>query len=1551
MKLNLVTGTETESLNSTTNLPTPKKEKFSFTTEELKAPNSIGPRDINPYDSMNFTDIYTDPLSKYKEYGVPTTRFFNWDEQRAKNQGTGEKWIRGLSKALVTTVGAVAENTLGVLAGVGELAFGSGYYYDNFVGHSIDKANDWMREAMPNYKTEAETNMSTGQKLGTANFWADTVMNGVGYSLGSIATMWLTGGVGVAMRGANLMSKASKSKGLYDVSKAITTGAQLADKAHKLSRAQKLLKSGNMLEMGLYMSLAEASVEAREAQKTAYDDIVKLELEKRGLSSAGGLGEDTLKDILDASYSAGNADFLLQLPVLAGTNLLMFGRQLTGFKTAVKGNADVALNSATKAVIDKTAGKGLFRTGLAKLSPAGRGASVEAFQEGWQFASKVGAVGYHTDKYFNGGAADMTDSLYQGIQETLGTQEGLEAMLVGAIVGGGVSGVTSMVEKPYAQRKKNAQYLKSILDGGYLYNAANKGQTMNMMVVALSRMEKARLAGDHKAFKDAQNDLIMYNAFEAIQTGGFDVFMEKLDDSASLNDYEFAQAFGYDPKVSIVEQTKDMANPYVSQGKTKEQIVEGLKEKFKVFKETHDQVSAAYPPADRKTGLQRMKMTEEERTAEDAVYAEKEGLRSQLILGLYGIKDRGRRLQSIQKNMQALLSSTANLVNGVPMMNGSYSLNNMPEIEGDPVKYSAKEEQDKVRNRLDSILKQLQDENADPLVVAEFLKQGQDYLSILAQNQEAVQNYNRLSTDAYFQKVFNEERVKNEKEAKQRAKDEKIKQETKEAKTTEDLENVESKEEAKGEAKVDKDAKYRKLKQEEKDATEHYLISRLQTTIEGKIQSLKKIDTSTLTPIQLKGLTTAIEILEKQLEAEKNKTGERNPEVLDDVEDIKDEDAVIIKAEEPAPRKRKVADPAQLTIEDNIPVSTLESAPQLKVQRQNTNTDTVYDNNTYKIPVDSSLNARPGEPDTVNGIPVEITLNPILGESVGKEVEFVIIENDYFVKTFKGTPTEIENTPLYIKMGDKYIGKLTISTSKERSDIVEQLKNGLPVTTSISEIFASNYNNAVLDENTGIRAFFNVKDVFGNGTTKDVLLAFTVVDKDGFSQWAVSDISPEKNQKDLPKIKSDVQSIQTGKTDQIAIVARPENVPGGQAKLFLGSTANLSAPAQEAVIDSLLNRDFDRAQEIIASSMLTEEGNYNDKFLFFTPTEMVYFSTKLRKLVRIDEIELVKALKGGTASFNTVVKDGKTFAVSGKLTTEQFNIQEDFKSFIEAKKYHISRSLGNSVSPYTSPVNPQNTYDNYQEYLFSANEVGERMLGEGHYSILSTDAIKLGESLFNNPGVLFERPDAVNESSEEITKKLNIKDFKSKEAPVAPVDPRNPANWKTGDEILITINARRKAQYKVKITKIFGNTVEYTDPDSKKTVQIIVDENGIFEKSSDEKYGILRSARLVTTEAPVAQQTSEIEKRRLEEVKTLMQDTKPVSKVKTLIDLFNLPKGAIKASNFDTIQEAIDSGIKYLKDQINAKYDAELAALKPTQQTSEVVAPKGFKDKFNKKDC
>ena len=60
--------------------------------------------DYSLYDSMNFTNIYSDDISKYQKYNVPTTRYFNWDEERAQNQGTGEKWVNGLAKAGVTTI-------------------------------------------------------------------------------------------------------------------------------------------------------------------------------------------------------------------------------------------------------------------------------------------------------------------------------------------------------------------------------------------------------------------------------------------------------------------------------------------------------------------------------------------------------------------------------------------------------------------------------------------------------------------------------------------------------------------------------------------------------------------------------------------------------------------------------------------------------------------------------------------------------------------------------------------------------------------------------------------------------------------------------------------------------------------------------------------------------------------------------------------------------------------------------------------------------------------------------------------------------------------------------------------------------------------------------------------------------------------------------------------------------------------------------------------------------------------------------------------------------
>ena len=168
-------------------------------------------------------------ITNFTKYGVPLGQDLDWQELRARNQGTAEKWGNGLAKAGVTALGAVAENTLGVVFGLGELATG-GSYYDNSIGKSVDSTNEWMRENMPNYLTQEEQKMSTVSKLGTANFWADTVANGLGYSLGSIATMWMTGGGGLITKG---VSSAAKGLGIYNASKAVINGTKLAAKLGK----------------------------------------------------------------------------------------------------------------------------------------------------------------------------------------------------------------------------------------------------------------------------------------------------------------------------------------------------------------------------------------------------------------------------------------------------------------------------------------------------------------------------------------------------------------------------------------------------------------------------------------------------------------------------------------------------------------------------------------------------------------------------------------------------------------------------------------------------------------------------------------------------------------------------------------------------------------------------------------------------------------------------------------------------------------------------------------------------------------------------------------------------------------------------------------------------------------------------------------------------------------------------------------------------------------------------------------------------------------------
>jgi hypothetical protein len=50
--------------------------------------------------AIDLTNAYPDPIEKYAKYNVPLNPFVDWNETRAQNQGTGEKWVNGITKEI-----------------------------------------------------------------------------------------------------------------------------------------------------------------------------------------------------------------------------------------------------------------------------------------------------------------------------------------------------------------------------------------------------------------------------------------------------------------------------------------------------------------------------------------------------------------------------------------------------------------------------------------------------------------------------------------------------------------------------------------------------------------------------------------------------------------------------------------------------------------------------------------------------------------------------------------------------------------------------------------------------------------------------------------------------------------------------------------------------------------------------------------------------------------------------------------------------------------------------------------------------------------------------------------------------------------------------------------------------------------------------------------------------------------------------------------------------------------------------------------------------------
>jgi hypothetical protein len=625
--------------------------------------------------NIDVSNKYTDPLSNYVDYGVPLNPFSDWNDMRARNQSTMQKIGYGTIKGISTFTGAVAENTLGIFAGLGSMMMG-GTYADNIVGNTVDSTNEWLAENLPHYQTaqelERKQSGSTLGALGTANFWTDTFLNGIAYSLGSVATIELTGGsgfigkgiqaggkalgaLGTASKIQKLTSTGESLKNIYNVSKMIKTGTKLTGDISKFATMGKVLNAVNHLEMATMMSLAEASVEAREKSKLFTEEMFAAwegRPENYGKSAETDMTAEEKKAIFESAKGVENFTFGWNMPILMGTNALMFGSMIRGKagKSFSKGVTEKVVSDGEKyaAKLPKTMVGKAFSKAYRVSSPVLKNGITEMVQEGAQTMIGSTAVEYFKNK-FNTGTEDMSGAMIKGMMDTYGTSEGVESMLTGFLVGaimGGASNIGGSASKNRKAKAVNTANLISIANSGSFTNIV-AGAEQNLEINSyMQAIQKANAVGNYKAAEELRLNLIASRAMKLKNLDALDLAMTELDDLGAMSEKDFMERTGYDTTKTLLEQTGMSSH---------KAIVEDIKKDINDLAKTSDKLDNILSLVDPRTkGIGRLFETKENLQIEKQQELYNQRLKSILMTNMVSIKSRDREIDDAITDLRGL---------------------------------------------------------------------------------------------------------------------------------------------------------------------------------------------------------------------------------------------------------------------------------------------------------------------------------------------------------------------------------------------------------------------------------------------------------------------------------------------------------------------------------------------------------------------------------------------------------------------------------------------------------------------------------------------------------------------------------------------------------------------------------------------------------------------------------------------------------------------------------------------------------------------------------
>lgn len=463
-------------------------------------------------------------------------------EYAAQNQSGWEQTINGLSKAGTNVGSVVLGNTVGFVYGLADWAKTGNFssVYDNSFSKTLDDWNTKLNYQLPNYYTKQEKEAGFFGSLSSANFWANDVMNGLSFTVGTIASeaIWAyaTGGASLATRLGRVGAKTGKFgkailgtektvEGLANYKGFVYQALDNAVTAGKLSKttANVFAKTGEVLNTARFIATSsgnEAGIEAfhfkKEALENFYNDFEKL----NGRQPTA----QEIADITDKIEGAANNVFASNMAILGVSNLAMIGGMFNA-KLPI-GNIQANINKKLFGIgVEKVAGSEAFTAIARKSWQKGAGLLYKAtapiareglFEEGLQGVATKTANNWierqYDPKYLNK-VMSLSDDAWKAAQEQYGTKEGWKEIGIGGIVGilgGGFTGEFSQFSDMAKQQEQivapslNAMNvtMKTLVSD---INAKRYSAVAKVMA-SEDRADQAKMSGDAVAAKLAHNE-------------------------------------------------------------------------------------------------------------------------------------------------------------------------------------------------------------------------------------------------------------------------------------------------------------------------------------------------------------------------------------------------------------------------------------------------------------------------------------------------------------------------------------------------------------------------------------------------------------------------------------------------------------------------------------------------------------------------------------------------------------------------------------------------------------------------------------------------------------------------------------------------------------------------------------------------------------------------------------------------------------------------------------------------------------------------------------